>query len=325
MKVKLLLFLFVTTFSAAIFYLYQEIYQPTPVNQTQLKIPRGVGFSQINHLLSQNKIIKNPTLFYYYAKITNSLTSLKAGHYNFPIEASMDDVLNILKEGSKDLIKITIAEGKNIFEIAQILEDANIIEAKELFLMRAKEKPSPNLNLPPEASTLEGYLYPETYYFAFQSDPIEIIYAMVQTFHQKTKDLLSAKIPMSIHKIVTLASMIEKETGAAFERTIISGVFYNRIKKGMRLQSDPTTIYGIYERFDGNLRRADLLELTPYNTYKIPSLPPGPIANPGMDSLKAAIAPDQHQYLYFVSRNDGTHIFSRTYEQHKASVNTFQK
>ena len=140
-----------------------------------------------------------------------------------------------------------------------------------------------------------------------------------------TKNIRNINSNLTWHQIITLASIVEKETGVASERGVIAGVFYNRLKKRMRLQSDPTTIYGIFPTFDGNLRKKDLLQHTPYNTYKIKGLPPGPIANPGLDAINAAISPDRHTYLYFVSKNNGTHIFSKNYKDHRKAVNYYQK
>ena len=148
---------------------------------------------------------------------------------------------------------------------------------------------------------------------------------MVKHFFKKWQTLNLNVSSQKRHDLITLASIIEKETGASFERPTISGVFHNRLKKRMRLQSDPTTIYGIYEKFTGNLRKKHLLQKTPYNTYKIFGLPLGPISNPGLESLKAAITPKKHNYLYFVSKNDGTHKFSRNYKDHLKAVTAFQK
>ena len=171
---------------------------------------------------------------------------------------------------------------------------------------------------------MEGYLYPETYRFTPGSDPSIILQSMVRVFNAKTKELDFSKAPLHLtkHQVIILASVVEKETGAAKERPMIAGVFINRLKRKMRLQSDPTTIW---ESYKGNLRKRHLLEKTPYNTYKISFLPQGPIANPGVDSIKAVLNPAKHNYLYFVSQNDGTHVFSETYRQHRAAVNKYQK
>lgn len=141
----------------------------------------------------------------------------------------------------------------------------------------------------------------------------------------KTKDIPRSFRGLNFHQIITLASIVEKETGASWERPRIAGVFHNRLQKGMRLQSDPTTIYGLMPEFNGNLRKKDLLAEGPYNTYKIKALPRGPISNPGIEAIKATVQPEEHNYYFFVSQNDGTHIFSTHYRQHSKAVNKFQK
>lgn len=328
MKIKLILLFFFIFLFIGIGYLYQQIFIPYSIEQTQINIPRGAGFSQINGLLKKNKIIKNPRLFHRYAQFKNATNSLQAGHYTFPITVSLHQVLTILIHGSKDFIKVTIPEGKNIYEIAHILKDNKIINSSEDFIKEALKKPDQSLNLPSEAPHLEGYLYPETYYFSPSTSVHEVIYNMVFTFNKETENLKkkAQRIShLSWHEIITLASIVEKETGQASERKKISGVFHNRLKKRMRLQSDPTTIYGIYPQFDGNLRKKDLMTHTPYNTYKIKALPPGPIAGSGKAAIKAAINPENHSYLYFVSNNKGVHIFSKTYKEHREAVNFYQK
>ena len=177
------------------------------------------------------------------------------------------------------------------------------------------------------ALKLEGYLYPNTYDFNENTPAESVIKTMVREFHKKTQELDFSKSPSSLskHEVVILASIVEKETGAKRERPIIAGVFHNRLKKKIRLQSDPTTIYGIFENFNGNLRKIHLQQKTPYNTYRINGLPHGPISNPGIDSIKAVLRPTKHNYLYFVSKNDGTHVFSSTYKEHLSAVTKHQK
>lgn len=305
--------------------MYREIFQPYELTQNQVQIPRGASFSQINGILAKKKIVKSPRLFHYYARFQNAMTSLQAGHYTLPHEVSLAEILAILQEGSKDYIRVTIPEGKNIFEIGNILENHRLISESSLFIKEARKKPDESLGLPQDAQTLEGYLYPETYYFSPKTSVSEIIYTMILTFQEKTQGIARRKNNLSWHEIITLASIVEKETGVAKERPRIAGVFHNRLKKRMKLQSDPTTIYGIFERFDGNLRRKDLRENTPYNTYRIPRLPPGPICNPGIKAIQSILKPEKHSYLYFVSKNNGTHVFSKTYKEHKKAVNFYQK
>jgi UPF0755 protein len=237
----------------------------------------------------------------------------------------MLDVIKELTEGTPITTKVTIPEGKNLYQIAEILEAKKIVSADEFIKVAKDPTTASSLNIPFE--TVEGYLYPETYQFNQKMKPLEVIKTMVRVFNQKTKDLDFSINPRNLTKAqcIVLASVVEKETGAGHERPIIAGVFFNRLKKRMRLQSDPTTIYGIWESFNGNLKKKHLLEKTPYNTYKIGGLPKGPISNPGLASIKAVLNPESHSYLYFVSQNDGTHVFSKTYVEHKEAVNQFQK
>jgi UPF0755 protein len=182
-----------------------------------------------------------------------------------------------------------------------------------------------------EAETLEGYLYPETYRFRRETPADEVLRAFVGEFNRRLTEETRAQIAasgMTLHEVVTLASIVEKETAVAAERPLIAAVFRNRLEKRMRLQSDPTVIYGIVRtrgHFDGNLRRRDLKRDTPYNTYTRGGFPPGPIANPTIASIDAVLAPADTPYLYFVSRNDGTHVFSNTLKEHTNAVNRYQR
>ncbi|MFA5584716.1 MAG: endolytic transglycosylase MltG, partial [Bacteriovoracaceae bacterium] len=175
------------------------------------------------------------------------------------------------------------------------------------------------------AETAEGYLFPETYNFAANSPATAVVRGMVNQFNKKVEGLTFDHPFLNKHEVIILASMVEKETGAKFERNTIAGVFTNRLKKKMRLQSDPTTIYGMWHRYEGNIRRKDLQEHTPYNTYRIPALPIGPIANPSLEAIKAALDPENNNYYFFVSKNDGTHIFTETYKEHAKAVEDYQK
>lgn len=289
------------------------------------EIKPGEPFSSINGRLYRQKIITSAKVFYRYSKYNKIMTSFKAGKFMIKSDSSMLDVIQELTEGNPITSKVTIPEGKNLYEIAEIMENNKITEAKS-FIMAAKDADlASELNIPFE--TLEGYLYPDTYQLTPGMSGEDVVKAMVKVFNQKTKGLDFSQNPLGLTKseCVVLASVVEKETGAGFERPIIAGVFFNRLKKRMRLQSDPTTIYGIWENFDGNLKKRHLQEKTPYNTYRIGGLPKGPISNPGLASLKAVLNPQEHSYLYFVSQNDGTHVFSKTYKEHNAAVDRFQR
>ncbi len=235
----------------------------------------------------------------------------------------MSSVLETLVHGQPILTSITIPEGKNKYEIAKILEESGVTTEKDF--LEAVEHPDLLAKLEVSASSLEGYLFPETYRFAPNSPAKVVAKSMFDLFQAKTQKLNFDHPFLNKHQVIILASVVEKETGAKFERPVIAGVFTNRLKKKMRLQSDPTTVYGIWKRYTGNIRKDDLLEVTPYNTYKIPALPAGPISNPSLEAIQAVLHPEEHDYLYFVSKNDGTHVFSRSYSEHNDAVENFQK
>jgi len=291
--------------------------------QTTFTIRPGETFGSINYRLDESKIIYSSRLFHRFAKFNGKMTSFKAGQYSISSGMTMVNTLDLLTSGKSITTKVTIPEGRNLFQIGEILESKGITKASD-FIKYAKDKTFvQKLGIPSHRA--EGYLYPDTYSFQENTPAPMVIKTMVSLFKRKMKTVDFSQSKLNKHEIVILASVVEKETGAKFERPAIAGVFHNRLKKRMRLQSDPTTIYGIYETYNGNLRKKHLLQKTPYNTYKISGLPVGPISNPGLESIKAVLSPDNHNYLYFVSKNDGTHIFSKTYADHRRAVNKWQK
>ncbi len=286
------------------------------------EIKPGETFSSINHSLAKQKIISSARLFHRYSQYKNTMTKFRAGKYLIPTNTNLIEVHDTLLTSKNMSELFTVPEGKNMFEIGKMLEDSQICTYAE-FMALARD-PSFLQTLGIEALNVEGFLYPDSYDFSTTKDPKVIIERMVKRFQTEMKKIDLSATNFSFRELHTLASMIEKETGNGVEREKVSGVFYNRLKIGMRLQSDPTTIYGIFERYKGNLTKADLLEKTAYNTYAINGLPPGPISNPGIDSFRAALNPMKHEFLYFVSMNDGTHVFSKTYEEHLKAVNNWQ-
>lgn len=236
----------------------------------------------------------------------------------------MDKVLTILTEGVPILAKFTIPEGKNLYEIAALLEKKGVTSAKE-FIELCKNPEIVAKYLTFSAPSLEGYLFPDTYMVPPQVTSLQLIDMLVREFRKKTKALDFSQSSLKPHEVIILASIVEKETGAAWERPTIAGVYLNRLQKKMRLQADPTTIYGIWERYKGNLRKKHLLEKTDYNTYKINGLPLGPIANPSLAAIKAVLQPKQHDYIFFVSKNDGTHVFTSNYKDHNKAVDFWQR
>lgn len=287
------------------------------------EVKNGDTFGRINQRLYDQGVITNTRVFHYYSKYKDVMTKFRAGTFTIPRGSNMTQVLDTLVYGQPNLNSITIPEGKNMYEIAKLLDQSGITSEKEfLEVVRSPELIS---LLSVEAPSLEGYLYPETYRFAPKTPAKSVAKAMIDLFNKKIEAVNFDHPFLNKHQVIILASMVEKETGAKQERPEIAGVFTNRLKKRMRLESDPTTIYGIWNRYQGNIKRSDLLEITPYNTYKIPALPTGPIANPSLEAIQAVLNPAQHEYLFFVSKNDGTHIFTRNYGDHSQAVDEFQK
>ncbi len=304
-------------------YIAKELSSSYSGPDTEFTIKPGEGFSSINYRLMKSNLITDARIFHYYTKFTGKLTSFKAGTYNIPSKSSMMDILTHLTEGTPVLTKITIPEGKNMYEIGRLLEEKKITTYAD-FIKICKD-PEQVKKLGIEAPSLEGYLFPETYKFSPGTPARQVVATMLSQFKNQTKMLEMESTALTAHEVVILASIVEKETGAKWERPTIAGVYLNRLKKRMRLQADPTTIYGIWENYNGNLRKKHLQEKTPYNTYRINGLPLGPIANPSLAAIKAVLEPKEHNYIFFVSKNDGTHVFTPTYKEHKKAVDYWQK
>ena len=291
-----------------------------------IEIMSGQGFSKTTAMLVEAGVILSPARFKISAAISGDDKKIKAGEYRFSASMSPSAIISDLVNGKVYQRKLTVPEGYSIRQVSETVEKAGICD-RERFEAAAKDTLAViSLGIPEPARTFEGYLYPETYFYPKNTDPAVIVRDMVGRFKSVFKpewDQRAAELGLSRHQVVTLASIIEKETGAAHERPLISSVFHNRLKKDMRLETDPTVIYGV-ENFDGNLTREHLRTPGPYNTYKNKGLPVGPIANPGYKSLEAALYPVASDYLFFVSRKDGTHEFSVTYEDHVNNIRTYQ-
>ncbi len=327
MKKKLILWVAIIGPFLSIFFISTHVYLLFKEKYVEhagiFQIKPGEGFAHINYGLYKQGYINNPRIFHYFTKYRDELNSFQAGTFEIPANSTMEEVLMILTHGTPISVKVTIPEGKNIYEIALLLEQKELVK-KEDFLNLVKD-PSLLEALGVKAASFEGYLFPDTYKFSPGTSTTEIIKMMVQEFKKKISHLDFSTSNLSPHEVIILASVVEKETGAKSERPTIAGVFTNRLRKKMRLQSDPTTIYGIYENYSGNLKKDDLLAMTPYNTYKIPALPIGPISNPSLEAITAVLKPENHEYLFFVSKNDGTHVFTKTYSEHSGAVDEFQK
>ena len=301
-------------------YFYSKTYEGPDAN---FIVQNGDAFGKVNHRLFNQNLISNKRIFHYLAKSKQLMTKFRAGSYTIPSGSNMAKVLDILVYGQPNLTSITIPEGKNMYEVAKLFAASGITSESEFLEVIQQQDFISELNI--AASTLEGYLFPETYRFAPHTPARIVAKTMIDLFNRKTGQLDFNHPFLNKHQVITLASVVEKETGAKIERPAIAGVFTNRLKKRMRLESDPTTIYGIWKRYAGNIRKADLLELTPYNTYKIPALPQGPISNPSLEAIQAVLNPANHEFLFFVSKNDGTHEFTKNYKEHLEAVENFQK
>ncbi len=289
-----------------------------------VNIPSGQTFKVTTDILLKAGIIKSPFKFNMVARLKGYDKQLKAGEYTLAASMPPTKILEKLVKGDVKLYKLTVPEGLNIYQIAELVAQEGFAE-RAVFIESATDAAFAHEH-GITAGTFEGYLYPETYYFPKSVSTKTIVSSMVKRFWLVFKPEWQERgkqLGFSVHQVVTLASIIEKETGAPFERPIISSVFHNRLKKKMRLESDPTVIYGL-KNFDGNLNRKHLETLTPYNTYKIRALPPGPIASPGSESLEAALYPADTKYIYFVSKKDNTHQFSTNLKDHNQAVRKYQ-
>ncbi|MBI5810217.1 MAG: endolytic transglycosylase MltG [Deltaproteobacteria bacterium] len=290
-----------------------------------ITVPRGASFRQVASNLEDAGIVRDSESLIYLAWLFGSYKKIQAGEYELSASMTPMDVLDTLVKGRVKTYPVVIPEGYNIDEIGRTLKEAGLADAKQ-FIGRARDRGlAASLGLP--GSSLEGYLFPDTYQLTKGMSVEEIIVKMADRFksvYYKEYEPMARQNGVNMKTVVTLASIIEKETGAPGERRLISAVFQNRLKKGIRLQSDPTVIYAI-KNFDGNLTKRHLLQKTPYNTYVNYGLPPGPIANPGSESIRAALDPAPEGYLYFVSKNDGTHYFSKNLKEHNNAVNRYQK
>jgi UPF0755 protein len=297
-----------------------KTYEGTDVN---FVVENGDTFGKINQRLYNQGLISNTRFFHYIAKYKKVMSKFRAGSYTITKGSTMSDVLNTLVYGQANLTSITIPEGKNMYEVAKLLDAAGVTKEKDFLDIIQNRDFINQFNI--SADSLEGYLYPETYRFVPNSPAKVVAKTMLDLFRKKTEHINFSHPFLDKHQVIILASMVEKETGAKIERPSIAGVFTNRLKKRMRLESDPTTIYGIWSRYKGNIKKSDLLEITPYNTYKIPALPQGPISNPSLEAIQAVLSPEQHEFLFFVSKNDGTHVFTKNYGEHVQAVDSFQR
>ena len=288
-------------------------------------ITPGQSLREVAYLLYSQKIIKHPQIFILGARLNRKAQKIQAGQFKLNPSWSLADILDHLTRGSEVLYPLRIPEGLTWWQVGRLVEKMGFCSLEE-FAKSIKERAFLE-HMSIYAPSAEGFLFPETYFLSRSKNYSgqEIAGMFIQEFWQKTTNLWADLPFKQIYQKLTLASLIEKETGRPEERRRIAGVFLNRLKKRMLLQCDPTVIYGLGQQFNGNLTRKHLLDKqNPYNTYTHKGLPPGPICSPGLASIKAALNPEKHNYLYFVAKGDGTHYFSSTLREHNKAVYKYQ-
>lgn len=303
-------------------------YSPGPDNEKEsvvVVIKKGASVKEIGEILGQAGLIKYDIRFPIIARLSGDSGRLKAGEFRLETGKTVLETIRLLVHAKVVQHSITLPEGLNGKEMALLFEKNGLCDSNSYLSLMSNSAFMKNLGME-DVNSLEGYLFPDTYYFTREQKGAEhFVTIQVKRFHEVWQELVEGVTPPVDRKeIVTLASIVEKETGAASERALIAGVFYNRLKKNMRLQSDPTVVYGV-DNFDGTITKKHLRTATPYNTYVLQGLPAGPIANPGKDALRAALYPASTEYLYFVSQNDGTHHFSKTLREHNRAVQKYQR
>jgi UPF0755 protein len=285
----------------------------------------GVTFRKITEELAGRSIITSPLMFTLYARLSGKDGKVKAGYYQFTDGMTPRDILRKLVDGDVYLRPFVLPEGYSIFQAAELLEQQGLLDGKRFLAHCTDRDLLRSLGIPGQSA--EGYLVPGTYNIEPDMDESGLITAMVGQFMKKRRATYEARLNSSgknWHEVLTLASMIEKEAVIPAERPVIASVFYNRLARGMRLQSDPTSVYGV-RAFAGKVTRADILRPSSYNTYLVDGLPPGPIGNPGDSAIEAALHPPRTSYLYFVARQDGSHHFSTTLDEHNRAVQIYLK
>jgi len=304
---------------------YRLFFTPvSPPAPLEYQLAAGASLSKVAADLHAAGILRTPLSLKFFALLNKQSGQIQTGRYVFKAAATPEEILHRLVSGDVEKVSLTIPEGFSQEQIFARIDELGFGNRRQLKKLSSDKEFIHSLGI--DASSLEGYLYPETYVFTPGINERKLLRMMTTQFRRKvTPDLITkAKtLKLNLHQLVTLASIIEKETGKVEEMALISSVFHNRLARGIQLQTDPTVIYGI-DNFDGNLTRKHLKTKTPYNTYMIRGLPPGPIASPGLAALQAAATPAKSKYLYFVAKGDGFHQFSKTLKEHNQAVRNYQ-
>lgn len=307
-------------------YIAAEMLIPLPIGNKnmEIEIPKGATFRQAIEILSREGLIRDKNIFLFIGRISGLDRKIRAGYYSIYGSMSPLDIFRILKKGQIIEYEITIVEGDSLTEIAEKLSEKGIIHTEEFMQLATDKDFLSSYDI--DAPSFEGYIFPDTYKIPKGMNPEEAVGMMINKMREEYSGELTVRtseLGFSEREVLTLASIIEKEAATDEERPLISAVYHNRLKKRMPLQADPTAIYGI-KSFGEKIIESDLRRKTPYNTYVIKGLPPGPIASPRMKSILAALYPAKVPYIYFVSNNDGTHTFSVTPEEHRLAVESYR-
>jgi UPF0755 protein len=333
-----LIIIFLSLFFAISIFIYKiYVFSNVPIfqnNVIKIDIMRGEQIKNICKILANNGLTSSANMLYWYLRLVKIDKTIQAGYFIFHGSITPKKLVELLQIGYKKQISITFPEGITKNQIAIIISNAGLLSYNKL-INCFKEQCILNYCKVPKISNrlnsniiggIEGYLFPDTYFFSND----ETSYSIVKKMNNRLKNVIDRnmynrmkELKLNLHQILTLASMIEKETGLSKEKHVISSVFHNRLKYKMKLQSDPTIIYGIQE-FNGKIGKKHILQIHPYNTYQISGLPPGPIGSPGISAINAALWPTESKYLYFVSKNDGSHIFCKTLKCHNKAVKKWQ-
>ncbi len=288
----------------------------------------GASAAEVAALLQERGVIRSARSLRWWMRLSGTAGGIHTGRYRFQGAATLRQVSDAITQGRVLLETVTVFEGATRWQVAEALSAAGFGTYEEAW--EATGEVSLIADLDPEATDLEGYLFPDTYSAPHDSIAEDIVRMMVMQFRAVWNDervRRAAEAEFTVRELITIASLVEAETGLASERPLVAGVYHNRLRQRMLLQCDPTLLYALYldGRRDRNIRRADFDNPSPYNTYRVRGLPPGPIGNPGVASVDAALWPTVTEYVYFVGRNDGSHAFSRTLREHNANVNRYQR
>jgi UPF0755 protein len=293
----------------------------------RLRVPKGASARQVASLLERDGVIRSARQFYWYVRVIQEADHLlRPGEYDLTAAMTPLEIMQKVVRGEVVTYRVTVPEGSNLADIARIMGAAGLASEEEVLKLCRDKAFARALGVPDSQDHLEGYLFPDTYRFPSGTPAKDILRTMNARLQAIMTPEIVAKgreLGLEPHQVLTLASIVEKETAVGTERPMISSVFHNRLRKGMKLQTDPTVIYGIPD-YQGNITRADLERVHPYNTYVIPGLPPGPIASPGAAAIQAAVEPVDSKNLFFVSQNNGTHVFCQTLTCHNENVKKWQ-